>query len=214
MQPMAPLNPYQSPRALDGQSKQRPWFALPRVFPKNRVERLLIVFPLVIALLLAAHECARGVLYQMYTYVNLASGESVTYFEPPHWDELAFGLGGILAIVLAVTLFVSTTVNVQEAPPRSPIERWLAITGVVVCFVPLFLALLLGHERFRLIYDLYAVETFVLRFGMPVFSAGFQIWYLLNRQQPTRMFVLVFGSRRALCRWVTGQLPYRRPGRP
>jgi hypothetical protein len=206
MQPMAPLNPYQSPRALDGQSEQRPWFALPRVFPKYRFERVAISLPLILGLFLSAGDSLRGLVRLMEFPVDL-SGRVVRSFAAPHWDEAAWAGAFLLCIVLALVLYCDG--GLPRGTARTAKERWLAMIAIAIGSLPLLLNCLIGE---RPLHEVYVGDGLALAIGLYLLSGILQIWYWRNRRQASlAAFRLLHFPR---CFRSVGQRPYRRPGRP
>ncbi|MCI0358420.1 MAG: hypothetical protein L0211_08055 [Planctomycetaceae bacterium] len=210
---MISVNPYEPPREPDGQMVQRPWNALPRVFPKYRLERVLVTLPLLVSLPMTAHDCLRGLLRDMYVYAEL-SGKTVTYFEPPHWDEAGWGLGGLMSLLLAAALVVSCAMNFERAPPRTPAERWLALIAVLVCFVPLGLRFPVGSEPYQSIHYGGNANAFAWTIGLALCSALIQAWYAWSRRHAAMTIFWATRQYVAFCFAVVGQRLYRRPGRP
>ena len=210
---MTPVNPYQSPRDLDGQPVRRSPFGLRRVFPKYGVERQLVTIPLLLGLGVSVHDCLRGLLSDMYSYAEL-SGGIVTYFNPPHWDEAAWSCALLLCAGFFATHFVLCVSGIYDRPFRTVTERWLANIAIAIGSLPLLLNCLVGHRPLRFIYDYGAAEVLAWAIGLYLFSALFQIWFWWNRRQAALAVFWALRSWVACYGWIAGQRLYRRPGRP
>jgi len=210
---MTQVNPYQSPRDLDGQPVRRSPLGLRRVFPKYGVERQLVTIPLLFGLVLSGNDCRRGLCSDMYSYAPL-SGGIVTYFNPPHWDEAAWSCAILLCAGFFATHFVLCVSGIYDRPFRTVTERWLANIAIVVGSLPLLLNCLMGHLPLRFIYGGGSAQGVALAIVLYLFSALFQIWFWWNRRQAALAVFWALRSYIAFCGWFTGQRLYRRPGRP
>ena len=204
------VNPYEPPQVIDARLPQRGWFTLPRVFPKYFAERLLIVLPVEFALLLAGQEFLRGLARDMYSFATL-DGRTVTYFEPSHWDEAAWGSGVLLSLAFFLAILVISSIGFRSS--RTMAERWLASIAVVLCFLPPLLHAILDERPLEWMSHREA-HLVPLMIGLALVSAMFQIWNGFNRRQPAWFLAWIYFTLDDRMQRLFGGRCHRRPGRP
>jgi len=200
---MTTINPYQSPRLLDGQPVHRSPLGLRRVFPKYVIERFLVTFPLVPGLLFGTSLCLGGLARKMYFHADLQDGRTVVTFESPFWDEAAWASTCFLFAVLIVGLFFWYPITHSLGAARTRTERWLAYLAAFACSLPLLLCTFAEDRQFPWLLERTRTEVAVA-ISCGLFSALFQIWYWWNRRQAALAVFWALRSWVAFCGWIAG----------
>jgi hypothetical protein len=147
----------------------------------------------------------------MYSFATL-DGHTVTYFEPPHWDEAIWLCGTLPSLAICAAILVLSARGLRR--PRTAAERWMTVIAVLLCFSPLVLHLVLTEERRIPWTARRGADVFAWMVVLALISAAFQTWNWFNGRQPAWFVawaILGFYDR-VLHR--LGARRYRRPGRP